>query len=286
MDLFLKGHGDSRYYFLGSGGFWTWGKKNKQTWLGGLLRRSFTFSDVPQEPGSDVLADLTPLSGESAEDRIDFLGARGVEVGQNLQPSGGHLESPSDPFNKWGHNPKLRGYDHIVKGSGRLYVPPSFWLGHLFWVPLFGYMTFWGGGLLLKVPWHWDSSLTPDALFPSCQLWGCPDGPTWDVRSWVPVYLSRRKQRDEGNGGKGSISVYQTALLAGGWMVLGVPSGFFPGILLSRKPPESQGKRRSVLEKKDGCEEWARNQPLESIGVVTQRLSEGAGLGLGALCKP
>ena len=33
--------------------------------------------------------------------------------------------------------------------------------------------------------------------------------------------------------------------------ILGVPSPFFPGILLSRKPPETQGKRL-VLEKIDG----------------------------------
>ena len=41
----------------------------------------------------------------------------------------------------------------------------------------------------------------------------------------------------------------------GFWIVLGVPSPFFPGILLSRKPPESQGKRRSVFEKNEG---WKR----------------------------
>ena len=35
-------------------------------------------------------------------------------------------------------------------------------------------------------------------------------------------------------------------------MVLGVTPPFFPGILLSRKPPKTLGKRRSVFEKNDG----------------------------------
>ena len=47
-------------------------------------------------------------------------------------------------------------------------------------------------------------------------------------------------------------------------MILGVPSPFFPGILLSRKPPKTKGKLL-VFEKNDGWTEWTRNQPLEKL---------------------
>ena len=40
--------------------------------------------------------------------------------------------------------------------------------------------------------------------------------------------------------------------------VLVLPSPFFPGILFSRKPPETQGKGR-FFEKNDGCKEWGIN---------------------------
>ena len=44
--------------------------------------------------------------------------------------------------------------------------------------------------------------------------------------------------------------------------IVGVPSPFFPGILLFRKPSQTQGKQ-PVFEKNDG-REWKRNQPLET----------------------
>ena len=41
-------------------------------------------------------------------------------------------------------------------------------------------------------------------------------------------------------------------------ILLDVPSPFFPGILLSRTPPETQGKRM-FFEKKVGWKEWGSN---------------------------
>ena len=49
---------------------------------------------------------------------------------------------------------------------------------------------------------------------------------------------------------------------------LGVPVPFFPGILLSTKPPETQGKR-AVFGKNDGLKAWKRNQPLKNAWVVS-----------------
>ena len=44
----------------------------------------------------------------------------------------------------------------------------------------------------------------------------------------------------------------------------GVPSPFFPGILLSNKMTKTLGKQRSGFEKSDGWKEWSRNQTLET----------------------
>ena len=48
-----------------------------------------------------------------------------------------------------------------------------------------------------------------------------------------------------------------------GTNTLGVPSPFFAGILLFRKPSKSLGKL-PVFEKNDGLKEWTRNQTLET----------------------
>ena len=51
-------------------------------------------------------------------------------------------------------------------------------------------------------------------------------------------------------------------LLPVGSAIPGLPFPFFPGILLSRKPPETRGKRR-FLRRKMVEKEWKRSQPPE-----------------------